>query len=71
MRDRAVVARKAHNLEVTGSSPVPATKIYIKVKAFLIIFGLIIISAFAAFASNHITKQTKKIKDPKVKEEDI
>jgi hypothetical protein len=41
------------------------------VKAFLIIFGLIIISAFAAFASNHITKQTKKIKDPKEKEEDI
>ena len=34
-------------------------------KAFLIIFGLIIISAFAAFASNHITKQTKKIKDTK------
>jgi hypothetical protein len=25
LRDRAVVARKAHNLEVIGSSPVPAT----------------------------------------------
>jgi len=41
------------------------------VKAFLIIFGLIIISAFAAFASNHITKQTKKIKDTKENEKDI
>ena len=26
LRDRAEVARKAHNLEVIGSSPVPATK---------------------------------------------
>ena len=25
LRDRAEVARKAHNLEVTGSIPVPAT----------------------------------------------
>ena len=25
-RDRAVVARRAHNPKVTGSSPVPATK---------------------------------------------
>ena len=28
-RDRAVVARKAHNLEVVGSTPTPATKIII------------------------------------------
>ena len=26
LRDRAEVARKAHNLEVIGSNPVPATK---------------------------------------------
>ena len=26
LRGRAVVARKAHNLEVVGSSPAPATK---------------------------------------------
>ena len=28
LRDRAEVARKAHNLEVTGSIPVPATNDY-------------------------------------------
>ena len=28
LRDRAEVARKAHNLEVIGSIPIPATKIY-------------------------------------------
>ena len=27
MRDRAVVARQAHNLEVGGSNPSPATKV--------------------------------------------
>lgn len=27
MRDRAVVARQAHNLEVRGSIPLPATKV--------------------------------------------
>ncbi|MEY2986449.1 MAG: hypothetical protein RJB24_678, partial [Candidatus Parcubacteria bacterium] len=28
-RDRAMVARRAHNPEVVGSSPAPATKMYL------------------------------------------
>ena len=29
LRDRAVVARRAHNPKVVGSNPAPATKIYV------------------------------------------
>jgi hypothetical protein len=36
LRGGAVAARKAHNLEVAGSNPVPATKNKIKIKINLV-----------------------------------
>jgi len=33
------------------------------VKAFIIISILVLIAAFAAFASHYITKETRKVKD--------
>jgi len=59
LRDRAVVARQAHNLKVIGSSPVPATKFF-QLKAIIIISTLVLIAAFGAFASHHLTKEARK-----------
>ncbi len=39
MRGRAVVARRAHNPEVTGSNPVPATKTERETHVFLSLFS--------------------------------